>query len=348
MGTAKLTNEEIGAVCLSLYHLIHAGVGVGDAFALMAQDEEDSRAKMRLEQMTECADAGQPLARIFRQAGCFPDYVCDLMDVGEQVGRTEQTLEALARHYEGRARLERRLRGALLYPCALLGVMLAVVAILLIWVLPVFDEVYARLGSGLTGVAGGLLVLGRTLRRMLPVLCVLLVPVGVLLGVMFLSPVLRGRIGGLWRRIRGAKGPGGKIEAARVAQALALGMSSGLTDEQTVELALSMTPEDSAVHQRCARCLAQLEAGQTLAGALRSSELLSGARCRLLDAAVKSGRGEAAMEQIARQMLEEGETALESAVSRIEPTLVMVTSLLVGAILLTVMLPLAHIMSGIG
>ncbi|MBO5339661.1 MAG: type II secretion system F family protein [Oscillospiraceae bacterium] len=348
MCTDKLTNEDIGTFCLSLYHLIHAGLGVADAFALMAQDERDGRAKRRLEQMTECADRGESLARICRQAECFPDYVCALLDVGEQVGRTEQTLEALARHYEGRTRLERRLRGALLYPCALLGVMLAVVVILLIWVLPVFDQVYAQLGSGLTGVAGGLLVLGQTLRRMLPAMCILLVLAGVLLGAVYLNPTVRRRAAALWRRLRGAGGPGGKIEAARVAQALALGMSSGLTDEQAVELALSLAPEHGTVRQRCRRCLAQLEAGQTLAGALRSSELLPGARCRLLDAAVKSGRGEAAMEQIALQMLEEGETALESAVSRIEPALVMVTSALVGAILLTVMLPLAHIMSGIG
>lgn len=348
MRTDKLTNEEVGAVCLSLYHLIHAGVGVGDAFALMAQDEGDSRAKRRLERMTECADRGEPLARIFRQAACFPDYVCALMDVGEQVGRTEQTLESLARHYEGRARMERRLRGALLYPCALLGVMLAVVMILLICVLPVFDEVYAQLGSGLIGVAGGLLLLGQVLRRMLPALCVLAVLTGILLCVVYLNPTVRGRALALWRTLRAAGGPGGKIEAARVAQALALGMSSGLTDEQTVELALSLAPEHSAAREQCRRCIGLMENGHTLAGALRSSELLSGARCRLLEAAIKSGRGEVVMEQIAQQMLEEGENALESFVSRIEPTLVMVTSLLVGAILLTVMLPLAHIMSGIG
>ena len=54
------------------------------------------------------------------------------------------------------------------------------------------------------------------------------------------------------------------------------------------------------------------------------------------------------MEQIAAHQLEESEAALEELVSRIEPALVMVTSLLVGAILLTVMLPLMHIMSSLG
>lgn len=348
MRTVKLTNEEIGTLCLSLSNLIRAGVGAGDAFALMAQDEGDSRIKDRLERMTDCADGGAPLARIFREAECFPEYVCALMDVGERVGRTEQTLDALARHYEGRARMEQRLRGALLYPCALLGVMLAVVMILLIWVLPVFDEVYAQLGSGLTGVAGGLLMLGKVLRRLLPVLCVVLVLGAAVLSVVYLSPALRARAAALWRRLRGVGGVGGKIEAARVAQALALGMSSGLTDEQTMDLALSLAPEHSAVRQRCRQCLDGLQAGETLPEVLRRTQLLSKARCRLLDAAVRSGRGEVAMEQIARQMLEEGETALETAVSRIEPTLVIVTSVLVGAILLTVMLPLVHIMSGIG
>ena len=57
--------------------------------------------------------------------------------------------------------------------CGLLtGVLLAVVVILLVWVLPVFNDVYIQLGSRLTGLAGGLLLLGGVLRRLLPGLAV--------------------------------------------------------------------------------------------------------------------------------------------------------------------------------
>ena len=50
----------------------------------------------------------------------------------------------------------------------LIPVLLAVMVILLVWVLPVFDDVYAQLGTGLTGFAGGLLAFGELLRKILP------------------------------------------------------------------------------------------------------------------------------------------------------------------------------------
>lgn len=54
------------------------------------------------------------------------------------------------------------------------------------------------------------------------------------------------------------------------------------------------------------------------------------------------------MEKIADDLSEESELALEDRVSRVEPALVLVCSILVGLILLSVMLPLMHIMSAIG
>ena len=54
------------------------------------------------------------------------------------------------------------------------------------------------------------------------------------------------------------------------------------------------------------------------------------------------------MEHIADRLLEDAEDALEQRISKVEPAMVLVTSLLVGAILLAVMLPLMNIMAAIG
>ena len=54
------------------------------------------------------------------------------------------------------------------------------------------------------------------------------------------------------------------------------------------------------------------------------------------------------MEEIARRLTLESQEALEAKVARVEPALVLVTSVMVGVILLSVMLPLMHIMTAIG
>lgn len=348
MKEIRLTTEQTGVLCQSLYHLLRAGIAQGDAFVLLAGDEGEGPWRQELLALADRADGGLDLAENLRQSHCLPHYACALLEVGGQVGRLEETLEALAQYYEGRARLERRLRAALLSPAVLLLVLLAVVMVLLVWVLPVFRDVYGQLGVALTGVAGGLLALGELLRRLLPALVLLLALTVLGVGGLALSPPLRETLLDLWRRKGGDRGISGKIARARFAQALSMALSSGLTAEEGVELASRLTQSSPAFQRRCAVCRAELAGGGGLPAALRESGLLSPGDCRLLEAGLRSGSGERVMEQISARLLEDSECALEETLGRIEPTLVVVMAGLVGAILLSVMLPLMDIMTAIG
>lgn len=345
MKQVNLTNEEIGSLCMALAHLIHAGIGNGDALTLLQEDEQDAACRDILGHMAELADGGMPLAAVFRDAGCFPAYVCTLLDVGEQVGKTEETLISLARYYEEREQMNRRLRAAILYPSILLSVLLAVVVILLVWVLPVFNDVYAQLGSRLTGIAGGLLALGGVLRNILPFLCAFLALAAVIVGI---RP-LRKSLLRTWRNRMGDRGVFNAINNARFIQALTMALGSGMTAQEAVNMATALSEgEATAFQNRCKTCLARLDAGDSLSQALRAAAFLSPADCRLLEAGSRSGRSEQAMEDISGRMSIRSEEALERTVGKIEPAMVGVACVLIGTVLLSVMLPLMHIMTAIG
>ena len=81
---------------------------------------------------------------------------------------------------------------------------------------------------------------------------------------------------------------------------------------------------------------------------MEKGQLLSPAQSRLLSLGIQGGNADSVMENIAGQMMEDAQASLETAVSRVEPVMVLVSSLLVGLILLAVMLPLVDIMSVIG
>ena len=278
----------------------------------------------------------------------FPAYVCGLIEVGEHAGRTEEALSALSRYYERQTRLDRRIRSALLYPAVMLVLMLVVIGVLLVKVLPIFDEVYASLGGRLTGVAGGLLALARGLDAAMPVLWVVLaVAVGVFAAFAGVES-FRGEVLAAWRRWRGDKGVSRRMNNARLAQAMAMGMASGLPLERSMELAASLMEDVPPARARCEDCRARLEGGAALSAAMGESGLLPAGACRLLEIGQRGGTADAAMEKIARDLSEDGEAALEDLVNRVEPALVLVCSILVGLILLSVMLPLMHIMSAIG
>ena len=348
MAVRVLTNNEISGFCLGLSLLIHSGVGVGDGLALLAEEEPEGEHKKLLIELADSADSGISLAEAVRASGRFPDYVCGLLEVGEKSGRTEEALSALARYYEDRARLDHQVKTALLYPSILLIIMLAVIVVLLIKVLPVFNEVYSYLGASLTGIAGGLLALGRALDKAMPVLCVILGLIVVFLVLFSAVSSFRERITATWRKKMGDKGVSRKINTACFAQSLSMGLSSGLPIEEALSLAGSLLDGVPAAKKRCEDCKKRIENGESLSAAMKASGALPSAECRILELGLRSGTGDSAMEQIARRLSEESDISLEESVARVEPALVMVTSVLVGIILLAVMLPLMNIMTTIG
>jgi len=342
-----VSHEEISSLCLELSMLLHAGVTTGDALALLSEESDPEYQEM-LSAMARRVDDGASLTEALRGAECFPAYVCGLVEMGEHAGRTEEALRALSGYYEGRARLDRRIRSALLYPAVMLVLMLIVIAVLLVRVLPIFNDVYASLGEQLTGVAGSLLALGRWLDSAMPVLWVLLVLAAVFLFLFAAAEPFRAKIMGRWRKSMGDKGVSRQINTARLAQALAMGMASGMPLDESIDLASGLMEDVPAARKRCTDCRARLDQGEPIGEALKESGLLPAGSCRLLELGQRSGAGDAAMEKIARDLSEASENALEERVSRVEPALVLVCSILVGLILLSVMLPLMHIMAAVG
>jgi len=347
MKTMTLSNREISQVCQELAVLLHAGVMLGDGLSLLAQEEGGSMGEL-LASVGREVDCGMPLSEALEKSGAFPVYVTGLLRVGECAGRTEQALRALSRYYEQREATDRQVRAALTYPSILLLLMLVVIVVLLSQVLPVFDEVYASLGGKLTGVAGGLLLLGRWLDAAMPVLCGLLAVAAVLILAFSLSDGFRNKILTAWRKRFGDRGVSRKMNDARFAQVLSMGLASGLPLEEAVDLCKELMQDVPAAAKRCECCASCLAEGADLAEAMKQSEMLPAPACRLLALGLQSGSGDSVMEDIARRLSDESGEALEHRVAQVEPTLVLVTSLLVGAILLSVMLPLMHIMSAIG
>lgn len=348
MKPCRLTKMEMSDVCQELAFLLHAGSGSADALTLLAQQTQRDDLRQTLFTMAGQIDDGETMGQVFRNAGCFPHYLCALLDVGECTGRTEDTFRALARYYEAQAALEHQINSALLYPSILLVIMLVVVGVLLVEVLPIFDSVYAELGGSLTGVAGGLLSLGKRIDSILPLLLVLLVAVVLALALFALSIPFRERVLSLWRSVFGNRGVSAKLNRARMAQSLAMCLSSGLSLDEALNLSSDLLSDIPSAAKQCRECSTRLAEGEPLTPTMRDTGLLPPAQCRLLELGMQSGSDDVVMNLISQRLDTEAETALQDAVGRVEPALVLVTSVLLGLILLSVMLPLIHILSTIG
>lgn len=327
--------------------LLHSGIGAADGAFLLAREEQPPLQNV-LNALGEHLDRGMTLSDALEETDVFPEQVRAMVRVGEETGRLEEALKGLADFYEQRGRTLRQIRSAVAYPAMVFALMLLVVGMLLVKVLPVFDRVYASLGSHLTGPAAGLLYAGQLLEAALPGLFGLLLLLAVGVGTLYVCPAFRQKLANLWLRRYGDRGIARKINNARFAQALAMGLASGMPLETCMTLAEDLLREVPGAVLRCNRCRNALEAGQPLGSALEAAELLPAAQCRMLQIGHRGGNADQVMEHIAQTMLEDAQSALEGAVSAVEPAMVLLSSLLVGLILLSVMLPLADILAVLG
>ena len=200
--------------------------------------------------------------------------------------------------------------------------------------------------SRLGGMAAGLLTLGRGLDRWMPLLAGLLAAALASLAALSLSEGLRQRLLALW--IRRDRGLAAETATARIAQALAMGLASGLPMEEALDLAARLQGENRKAAERCRKCREQIETGAGLTESLREAGVLPADCCRLLAAGVRAGAADTVMDRLARRLAENSENHLSAAVARVEPLLVLVSALLVGGVILSVMLPLMDILSALG
>ncbi len=343
-----LTNEYISIFCLQVSLLLHAGISLADGIQLLGEDEKDPDCRRVLISMAEKLDEGMGLSDAMKAVDVFPKYVINMAETGEITGRLEQTFQSMAEYYDGQRQLQTRLRSAIAYPFMLLILMLLIIGILLVKVLPVFSQVYEQLGGSMNGLAGGLLAVGRGLEAALPVIGLLAVIALMAVLLVCYHEGMRNACIQYIKRVTSGSRLAKEIYSARFAAALSMGMASGLPIEEALKLATEFLSEIPKEYEKYASCLSMVEAGETLPDSLRTAEVFDAVYCRMLMLGQRSGTSDMVMGEIARRLEEQAEDSIEDLVSKVEPTIVLAASGMVGIILLAVMLPLMNIMASIG
>ena len=147
-----LTGEQLEDFCGQMAAMLHSGCTPGDSCGALAQDGTDEIA-VTAGEMTKLLEEGWPFAYSAEKTGVFPAYALGVFTTAEQSGRLEESLDRLADYYRRQESLQTRMRSALTYPAALLGMMCAVLGVLVFWVLPMFRGVYDSLTGSLAASA---------------------------------------------------------------------------------------------------------------------------------------------------------------------------------------------------
>ena len=240
-------------------------------------------------------------------------------------------------------RLNTSIKNAVFYPSILAVMMLAVILVLITKVMPIFSEVYEQMGSTLTGFSLAMLNIGKFLNHYaLPFIIIVAV---IIILLMWLLKSEKGKFM-LIGKLRKSN-LYGEIVKSRFSSVMAMALGSGLEIDEALDLSLETT-NDIDMEEKVKSLKEQMAEGMSFSDAVNEVKLLSEIDARFISVAVKTGSVDKVMKQIADRSEEEANEHINSLISKVEPSLVIVLAVITGAILLSVMIPLANIISLIG
>ena len=339
-----LSSAELSVFCTQVALVLQAGIPLSDGLAGILEESRDDKSRSLLGSMVEQVEQNGTFYEAVRQSGLFPPYLVQMVGIGEKTGRLEDVMNSLADYYTREQAVRERVKSALLYPFILVCMMSVVIFVLVIKVLPIFQQVLDDLGGGLsitgTGVMGAGVVISRVALVVIGVALVALVALGIYMRV-------TGGGGRLFLHFGPTRRIVEKISSARVAFGRAMMLKSGYNLDEALELVPTVvdSPEVAARVNECRRLVGE---GDSLSTAAGKAGLFSGMYLRMVGTGDRTGTLDSVMDKLSDLYEDEVQASLDNFVSIIEPTMVAVLSVIVGVILLSVMLPLMGILSSIG
>lgn len=149
-GDKTITPADIAVISRQIATMLGAGVPLVQTIEMIGKGHSNGNMQKLLGEIGNKLASGIPLSDCLREhPRHFDDLYCDLVASGEQSGSLETIYDRIATYKEKAEALKAKIKKALTYPIAVLVIAFVVTAVLLIFVVPVFQEIFASFGAEL-------------------------------------------------------------------------------------------------------------------------------------------------------------------------------------------------------
>lgn len=148
----KITDKDLSLFTRQLATMMKAGVPLLQSFDIVAKGHANPSVSKLVNDIRGDVETGTSLSQAFRKFPLYFDPLfCNLVGAGEQAGILEDLLERLAIYKEKTLAIKSKIKSAMFYPVAILAVAFIVTAVIMIWVVPAFKQVFSSFGADLPG-----------------------------------------------------------------------------------------------------------------------------------------------------------------------------------------------------
>lgn len=332
--------HEIVVFTRQLATMINAGLPIVQALIVLEQQDQNPAFARIIERVRQNVEGGSTFAAALGQhSKVFDSLYTNMISAGEMGGILDLILERLAVYLEKAGKLRKKLRGAMIYPASILMIAGGVTTVLLIYVIPVFADMFASFGKALPLPTQIAITLSHVATAGFPYF--LAVTGGAIFGVRRFYRTERGQLaldkmllkfpvfGDLLR----------KAAVARFTRTLGTLLSSGVPILEALAVT-GKTAGNKVIEQTILASRHTISQGRTLAEPLIESGVFPPMVGQMLQVGETTGTIDTMLGKVADFYEDEVDTAVTNLTSLMEPLIIIFLGLVIGGLVIAMYLPI--------
>ena len=337
----RIHEKDICVFTRQLSTMLKAGVPLLQSFDIVARGHANPAVTRLLLDIRADVETGSSLSQAFRRYPMYFDALfCNLVAAGEQGGILEQLLARLATYKEKTLAIKGKVRSAMFYPAAVLGVACIVTAVIMVWVVPAFKEVFESFGAELPLPTQLVIALSDRFVKYGFLMLIALVTISVLgYRTWRRSPSLQVATDKLALRLPLFGEVIRKAVIARWTSTLSTMFAAGVPLVESLD-SVGGASGNAVYTEATRRITAAVRTGTSLNVAMQSTNVFPSMVTQMVAIGEESGALESMLRKVADAYEEEVDAAVASLSSLMEPIIMVVLGVLIGGLVIAMYLPI--------
>jgi len=340
-GGGKIAPADIAIFMRQLATMLAAGIPLVQSFEIVGTGHENAAMQKLILAVKADVEGGSSLAEaLAKHPLYFDDLVLNLVEAGEQAGALESLLDKIATYKEKTEALKKKIKKALTYPAAVLVVAFVVTTILLIFVIPAFEDLFQGFGADLPAFTRMVIDLSVFVREQGWYLAILIA--GAISAFFYFkkrSRAMRHWIDRMSLKIPVIGGILQKASIARYARTLSTMFAAGVPLVEALESVAGATG-NIVYEQGVLEMRDEVSTGQRLQQAMENTGLFPNMVIQMIAVGEESGSLDEMSSKVADFYEEDVDNAVDNLSSLLEPMIMAILGVLVGGLVVAMYLPI--------
>jgi len=340
-GRSKITTADIAIFSRQLATMLSAGIPLVQAFEIVGNGHENAAMQKLILAVKADVEGGSALAEaLAKHPLYFDDLFVNLVEAGEQAGALETLLDKIATYKEKTEAIKKKIKKALTYPAAVLVVAFVVTTILLIFVIPSFEDLFKGFGADLPTFTRMVIDLSAFVRTQGVILVGIIgAAIGAFIYFKKRSRAFRHFIDRMMLKTPVIGPILQKASIARYARTLSTMFAAGVPLVEAMESVAGATG-NIVYEEGVLKMRDEVATGQRLQQAMENTDLFPNMVIQMIAVGEESGSLDEMSAKVADFYEEDVDNAVDNLSSLLEPMIMAILGVLVGGLVIAMYLPI--------